>query len=528
MMQKDLNIIWCCQSESINLFNGLQQVVEKSLPVGKTAFLISDSEYYARWIDKNQDFESKGYDLVKEWEQASPIPRCVNYKKLALLEKEFGQVAGLFGAIVADRRLLLGPNCTYTQDYRRRFSDEELLSILTIQFDAVLEAFDRVKPDIVVSFVCTTIFDYIAYLIAKKRGIQYLNLRPTRISNQVAFFSTINDPAPEFRKYYVNVLNGLKHDFKEEATKFIEANTIAPSVYEGAISARNRPIHVGRLYRAKDFKKVARSLGYVVSYLFSPSARDNHVASPHKRKLFIHIINPVRARILGFVMRKNYIDIKQQTDQRFVFYPLHAEPEVSLLVYSRPLVNQIEIIRMIALSLPTDAYLLVKEHPWMIGKRKLSYYKKLMNIPKVRIVSPETTAREVIDCAVLTIVTAGSVGLEAILRRKPVITFGDCPFNVFPSEMVTRCRDLRTLPQVIKSSIEKYKFSMDAVEAYIQTVFAKSTPVNLYSTLLMKKHLEQSMLTTYDNELIKLANYFLRLIKEKPETEEDQERYTIW
>jgi hypothetical protein len=37
---------------------------------------------------------------------------------------------GLFGAIVADRRLLMGPDCSYSQDYRRRFSDAELLRIL--------------------------------------------------------------------------------------------------------------------------------------------------------------------------------------------------------------------------------------------------------------------------------------------------------------------------------------------------------------------------------------------------------------
>lgn len=528
MAEKNLNIIWCCQSESINLFNGLQQSVEKSLGVGKAAFLISDSEYYARWLDKNPVFESKGYHLVKEWEQVPQTPACVNYKKLALLEKEFGGAAGLFGAIVADRRLLLGQNCTYTQDYRRRFSDEELLIILITQFDAVLEAFDRIKPDVVVSFICTTIFDYVAYLIAKKRGIQYLNLRPTRISNRVAFFSTINDPAPEFQQYYASALNGLKYEFKEEATKFIATNNSEATIYEGAISASNRPVRVRRVYRLKDLQQVAKSLGYILSYLFSPYARDNHVASPFKRKLFIHIFNPIRARVLSFVMRKHYIDIEQKSDQKFVFFPLHAEPEVSLLVYSRPLVNQIEIVRMTALSLPADAYLLVKEHPWMIGKRKLSYYKKLMNIPKVRIVSPETTARKVIDSAVLTIVITGSVGLEAIFRRKPVITFGDCPFNVFPSEMVKRCRDLRSLPQLIKRIIENYKFRMDAVEAYIQTVYAKSVPVNLYSTLLMKKHLEQSMITTYDGELVKLANYFLKIIKEKPGGRSEQETYTVW
>jgi hypothetical protein len=62
---------------------------------------------------------------------------------------------------------------------------------------------------------------------------------------------------------------------------------------------------------------------------------------------------------------------------------MQTEHEVSLLCYSKPYLNQIEIIKQVKLSLPIGYVLLIKEHPWSVGKRKLSYYKKNLNITRV-------------------------------------------------------------------------------------------------------------------------------------------------
>ena len=102
---------------------------------------------YSRWLAGHPGFEQEGHDLLKEWEvTARPLGKP-DLARLARYEMALGGDAGLFGAIVADRRLFMGPDCAFTQDYRRRFTDDELLFILQRGIERVEALFDRLKPD---------------------------------------------------------------------------------------------------------------------------------------------------------------------------------------------------------------------------------------------------------------------------------------------------------------------------------------------------------------------------------------------
>jgi capsule polysaccharide export protein KpsC/LpsZ len=202
---------------------------------------------------------------------------------------------------------------------------------------------------------------------------------------------------------------------------------------------------------------------------------------------------------------------------RYVFFPLHTEPEVSLLVYGRPFLNQIEVIRQIAISLPIDVHLVVKEHPWMVGKRKYSSYAKLLNIPRVHLARPEMTARDLIEKSALVAVITGSVGLEAAILRKPVITFGDCAFNALPLTMVRRCNDLRELPSLVRTMLDHHEHDEAALESYVAAVFELSESVNLYSALLEKKGVYREDATSFTAEVEKLATYTLKCMQGRPD-----------
>ena len=51
---------------------------------------------------------------------------------------------------------------------------------------------------------------------------------------------------------------------------------------------------------------------------------------------------------------------------------------MSLSVQSRSYLNQIEVVRNIAQSLPVGWQVLIKEHPASMGRRPVSYYQKLL------------------------------------------------------------------------------------------------------------------------------------------------------
>lgn len=164
---------------------------------------------------------------------------------------------------------------------------------------------------------------------------------------------------------------------------------------------------------------------------------------------------------------------------------------------------------MLAISLPVDTVLVVKEHPWMIGKRKSSAYAKMLNIPRVRLADPRLEARTLIQKADLVAVVTGSVALEAAMLGKPVITFGDCPYNLLPDAMVRRCDDPRRLQSII-SEVVGMPFTDAALNAYIAAVLDTSVSINLYSVLLGKKNVYIERVGSYDEEMGKLADYTVR------------------
>lgn len=510
-----MNCLFCTQSESLPLFDALRaELVEKGR-LQRAGFTVADSWAYSNWVRNQQpDFEARGHVVLKEWEVTSAPYAKADKARLLEYERKVGRPAGLFGAIVADRRLFMGRDCAYSQDYRRRFTDDELSCILLRGLDRVSGLFDTLKPDLVLGFICVTMLDYLAYLIASARGIPFLNLRPTRVGDRVALASTLNDPSPQFAHEYQRLLTNPVEGGQQEAVDYIRRVREKHGRYEGVIRPSSRPAAKANVRRLLHFGGMVAALRRYASYRSGPAASDNHVPNPLRAMYFAAVKNPIRARAAIRLLRTCCIrDSEQLQGQRYLFYPLHTEPEVSLLVYGRPFVNQIEVIRWLAMSAPADMVVVVKEHPWMVGKRTLGAYRKLLEIPRVRLADPAVDARSLVQNAAIVAVITGSVALEAAILGRPVITFGECPYNLLPPSMVRRCGDVRTLPLAISSLLEEYASDEVALRTYVQAAFRTSVSLNLYSVLLQKKNVYAERAAEYQQEVRVLAEHILSVLE---------------
>ena len=508
-----MRILYCTQSSSLRLFHALNSALASDLNVARVGFTLADSYNYEQWLNEKADFESEDHYLLKEWEITGKRNLKPDLEKLARFEREVGGEAGLFGAIVADRRLFMGPDCTYTQDYRRRFTDDELLCILQRGLEEMERLFDTLNPDVLVSFISVTMLDYLAYLFAKARGVRILNLRPTRVGDRVSFSNTLNDPSPELAAAVAQLEGGRDSKFLQDAKNYIKRVREEHGRYEGVVSPSDQPALKANTSRHMKLSGVFSAARNYLRYRSSTAASDNHVPDPLRNMIFTAFINPRRAKKVRGVLQADYVSGQSLKNLRYIFFPLHTEPEVSLLVYGRPYVNQIEIIRMLAMSLPIDMVLVVKEHPWMVGKRSMDAYKKMLNIPRVRLADPKLEARTLIQESDMVAVITGSVALEAAMLGKPVITFGDCPYNLLPDSMVRRCDDPRHIQTVVRKALNEYTGDDNALENYIAAVFETSVSANLYSVLLGKKnvHVEQS--SSYNDEIAKLAEYIGSILR---------------
>lgn len=118
----------------------------------------------------------------------------------------------------------------------------------------------------------------------------------------------------------------------------------------------------------------------------------------------------------------------QPKTEKFVLFPLHVTPEATLLGSVPELADQFSFIKNISMNLPAGVFLYVKEHPHQQMGLGLDYafYKRVRSLPNVRLYSHAVRAESLycdLNCLAV-VVIAGTVGLEAALKRKPVFVFG--------------------------------------------------------------------------------------------------------
>lgn len=466
------------------MFYDLMQSLQEPLRLDQVGFYVADLRSYRQFVAACPEIESGKYHVLKEWDIVSKAGTGQpNLERLRQYEERLGDPT-LHWPLVADRRVSLGRLSTLRQDYRPRFSYDRQLCILEEGLVAFEHFFDAVRPDFVVSFICVTFGEYLAYLFARERGVTFLDLRPTRIKNYVTFGESIFEPSERIKAAYeIYYANEVEDGWTGEARHYIESVRTGHAKYEGVIPSGYLPTVSSSSERSL-VQKLLDALREVYAYHFGGLKEDQHAPSWLTSKLYRRLLNPLRAWQVHRSLDSVYIRADQLPGLDYAFFPLHTEPEVTLLVYSRSYLNQIEVARNLAQSLPVGMQLVVKEHPVSVGKRPVSYYRKLLAIPNVRLADPALDSKTLIEPSRLVATIAGSIGLEALLRCKPVVTLGRTPFGYLPHSMTRYVTHLDNLAVEIKDLLANYACDECALVSYVAAVASNSVGVNLYSRLL--------------------------------------------
>jgi hypothetical protein len=143
------------------------------------------------------------------------------------------------------------------------------------------------------------------------------------------------------------------------------------------------------------------------------------------------------------LVAKAHIKSELFNDKKIIGVPLHLQPEASIDNMARYFENQYANIYDVSRSLPEDYCLLIKEHEIAKGRRNLGFYLKLVQLENVFILKNKLSGPEFISKIDIVFTLTGTMGLEAALIGKPVLTFVDNQYSFLPNVHVINKTMLR-------------------------------------------------------------------------------------
>jgi len=151
--------------------------------------------------------------------------------------------------------------------------------------------------------------------------------------------------------------------------------------------------------------------------------------------------------------------------QRFVYFPLQLQPEMTTSALGGVFKDQALAIEELARILPADVKIYVKENPKQLGfMRGPLFFHRLNRIPNVEIMPSHANTHALSDSAEFVATITGTVGWEAICKGKPALVFGNAWYKTFPG--VVRYREDLVYEDIIGTRPEHAKLEA-AVGAFL-------------------------------------------------------------
>lgn len=404
----------------------------------------------------------------------------IDYEYLTHLEKEYG-IPNLWPFIMPDRVIRYNLYLRAYPNDVSLYTHEEMVKMVQVTARAIIEFFEKEKPDFIVFSVVGNLSSMLLYHIAKKNGIRTFLFEGPRIG--IKYLLTERYDRSTFLEQTFKKIRKIaqpeQKPLRMEARKFLSDFQRAPRYFLQDASAAEivtTNFDVRRLRYFKFllphrlFRSIHWTLRAVLKYLCNTHKDDYIIMKPWHE--FIDKIKR-KTRILW-----GYGDLYDNPipGEDFAYFALHAEPEAYPMVLAPFYIDQLWLAKQIARSLPLSYKLYVKDHPVMMGLRSRSYYKELKKIPNIRFIDTSVSSLALIQKSKLTLTITGTTGWEAALLKKPVIIFGAMYYDTLAG--VKKCLNIQDLPFLIKQQLESFSYDEGELLDLISAALEESVDVD--------------------------------------------------
>ncbi|MCB1759293.1 MAG: hypothetical protein KDI68_05855 [Gammaproteobacteria bacterium] len=207
--------------------------------------------------------------------------------------------------------------------------------------------------------------------------------------------------------------------------------------------------------------------------------------------------------------------LQSPPDARYVYFPFHMAPESMLDTWAPFYQNQLEFVTQLSGAIPADTDFVIKLHfsdPDNYSRRQLM---QLMKLPRLHIAHPSAAGNLFVDEAALVVGIQGTTCLEAALRGKPVLIFGDSPYLHFPR--TERAKRPDELHGQIVNMLDRAPATDEEIEHAYANYLARYMPgrINDWSNPLDQRELRSMAdcfiaLGSYIEDRNNRSNWYLR------------------
>ena len=357
---------------------------------------------------------------------------------------------------------LIAANDRFFNHFNRfyKFSYDEILLILEDEIKLFEMILDEVKPDFVLMSMTTQQHNHMFYEICKSRGLKVITHFESRLE--------IDTKSSLYQMHSSRIYLGEQLDPRLPLPndKNLKNHNESSITQQNNSSATKKFSHAVQ-NSTSNYSKAA------IKYLFT-NDKNTKTHYTYYGRSKIKVIFEMLLYELRKKYRENFMNanLKREIDDKsnFVYFTLHQEMERVLLIGAPFFVNQFEVIRNIANSLPIGYKLYVKDHMTMNvrGWRSVNEMKKIMNLSNVILLHPSTNSIELIKKSKLVISIAGSSSVEAAFYNKPSISLVNV--GLFKISSLTVLKSIKDLPKVIRNSL-KQKVDEKELEVFKKAMY---------------------------------------------------------
>ncbi|UJQ96062.1 capsular polysaccharide export protein, LipB/KpsS family [Mariluticola halotolerans] len=395
--------------------------------------------------------------LLQDALENLPEDAPVNWERLAELEETY-RLPSLNRFVWADRNWI---KSDYAASCRR----------LIAAFDFYEGLYATSKPDFILTSAYASMPHLVGHYVARRMGIPIMRLVNTRIDDlHVPGYSALDD---------IDWLEDAMTNQGEPAPELIAKIDDYLTRFR---TAPERPSYEVTLSKIADFDwgQARRIFRYSYRYWISKVYAKDHT----KLNPFVKAWRELKPKINRQYMKRWRGWATFSPDVKYVYFPLHLQPEGSTMTLAPFYLNQISVVENISKSLPANMKLVVKEHPQMLGRRPKSYYESIKQIFNVELIEPFTNNFSVIKNADLVFTITGTAGWEALVLKKPVITLGATIYNQCP--LTIQAGDVAPTgwADIIRHALNDYQHDETELRRYIGAIMTRAVNCRFIEPML--------------------------------------------